>query len=67
MISNSLLPSAVQAIGRTLLVELSRLTRDLDGRILAKLEYLYSYIGIQKPQAHEPDHAAAIAEKGASS
>ncbi len=35
-----LLPSAVEAIGRTPLVELSRLTRDLDGRILAKLEYL---------------------------
>jgi cysteine synthase A len=34
------LPSAVEAIGETPLVELSRLTRDLDGRILAKLEYL---------------------------
>ena len=31
-----LLPSAVQAIGRTPLVELSRLTRDLDSRILTK-------------------------------
>ncbi len=37
---NTLLPSAVEAIGNTPLVELSRLTRDLDGRILAKLEYL---------------------------
>jgi len=34
------LPSAVEAIGNTLIVELSRLTRDVDGRILAKLEYL---------------------------
>ena len=42
MMPNSLLPSAVQAIGNTPLVELSRLTRDLDGRILAKLDYLYS-------------------------
>ena len=35
-----LLPSAVEAIGSTPLVELTRLTRDLDGRILAKLEFL---------------------------
>ena len=34
------LPSVVEAIGRTPLVELSRLTRGLPGRILAKLEYL---------------------------
>ena len=34
------LPSAIEAIGDTPLVELSRLTRGLDGRILAKLEYL---------------------------
>lgn len=33
-------PSAVEAIGRTPLVELSRLARGLGGRILAKLEYL---------------------------
>jgi len=32
--------SAVEAIGNTPLVELSRLTRGLEGRILAKLEYL---------------------------
>jgi cysteine synthase A len=32
--------SVVQAIGQTPVVELSRLTRDLEGRILAKLEYL---------------------------
>ena len=31
--------SAVDAIGNTPLVALSRLTRDVDGRILAKLEY----------------------------
>lgn len=35
-----LLPSIVEAIGSTPLVELSRLTRDIPGRILAKLEYL---------------------------
>src|SRR5579872_1107698 len=34
------LPSAIEAIGNTPLVELSRLTKGLDGRILAKLEYL---------------------------
>ena len=33
-------PSAIEAIGDTPLVDLARLTRDLDGRILAKLEYL---------------------------
>lgn len=33
------LPSVVDAIGATPLVELSRLTRGLEGRILAKLEY----------------------------
>ncbi len=38
--SNQTLPSAVEAIGDTPLVELSRLTRGLDGRILAKLDYL---------------------------
>ncbi|HEX77014.1 MAG TPA: cysteine synthase family protein [Dehalococcoidia bacterium] len=37
---NRLLPSALEAIGPTPLVELSRLTRGLQGRILAKLEYL---------------------------
>src|SRR4051794_6572683 len=35
-----MLPSAVEAIGRTPLVELSRLTRGLGGRVLAKLEFL---------------------------
>lgn len=34
------LPSAVEAIGSTPLVELSRITQDLDGRIVAKLEFL---------------------------
>jgi cysteine synthase len=34
------LPSVVEAIGTTPLVELSRLTRNHDGRVLAKLEYL---------------------------
>src|SRR5215469_8667917 len=37
---SSLLPSAVEVIGWTPLVELSRLTRGLDGRIVAKVEYL---------------------------
>lgn len=35
-----LLPSTIEAIGQTPLVELSRLTREKDGRILAKLDYL---------------------------
>ena len=34
------LESAIEAIGRTPLVELQRLTANLEGRILAKLEYL---------------------------
>jgi cysteine synthase A len=34
-----LYPSVIEAIGNTPLVELARITRDLDGRILAKLEY----------------------------
>jgi cysteine synthase A len=37
---NTLLHSVLGAIGNTPLVELSRLTRGLEGRILAKLEYL---------------------------
>ncbi len=35
-----MLPSVVEAIGNTPLVELSRIARDLDGHILGKLEYL---------------------------
>lgn len=35
-----LLPSVIEAIGATPLVELSRIAGDLDGRILAKLEFL---------------------------
>lgn len=38
--SRKILASAIEAIGETPLVELSRLTRGLEGRILAKLEYL---------------------------
>jgi cysteine synthase A len=38
--SRELLPSVIQAIGNTPLVDLSRLTRGEDGRIFAKLEYL---------------------------
>jgi len=37
---NKPLPSAIEAIGDTPLVQLARLTAGLDGRILAKLEYL---------------------------
>jgi cysteine synthase len=37
---NHLLPSAVEAIGSTPLVELSRLTHGLDGRLFVKLEQL---------------------------
>lgn len=37
---SNLLPSAIHAIGATPLVELSRLTHNVDGRILAKLDYL---------------------------
>jgi len=37
---DKLLASAIEAIGDTPLVELSRLTKGLDGRILAKLDYL---------------------------
>jgi cysteine synthase len=35
-----LFPSAVGAIGNTPLIDLSRITRDINGRILAKLEFL---------------------------
>ena len=35
-----LLGSAIEAIGNTPLVELGRLTRGVNGRILAKLDYL---------------------------
>jgi cysteine synthase A len=38
--SSTLLSSVAEAIGETPLVELSRLTRGLEGRILAKLDYL---------------------------
>lgn len=38
--SSRTLSSAIEAIGDTPLVELARLTRGIDGRILAKLEYL---------------------------
>ncbi len=58
-----LLPSAVQAIGRTPLVELSRLTRDLDGRILAKLEYPYSKTVLKRRSACNPNRAAANVEE----
>ncbi|MBT3603375.1 MAG: cysteine synthase family protein [Candidatus Latescibacteria bacterium] len=37
---NTLIPSVVEAMGSTPLVELSRICKDLDGRLLAKLDYL---------------------------
>lgn len=37
---SGLLSSAIEAIGNTPLIDLSRITRQIDGRILAKLEYL---------------------------
>ena len=37
---NTVLPSIVEAIGGTPMVDLSRLTRNVDGRILAKLDNL---------------------------
>jgi cysteine synthase A len=37
---DDILPSAIEAIGETPLVELSRLTKGMQGRILAKFEYL---------------------------
>ncbi|GHF11836.1 cysteine synthase [Streptomyces spiralis] len=37
---NDVLPSAVEAIGATPMVRLDRITRDLNGTILAKLDYL---------------------------
>ena len=37
---SDLLPSAVEAIGNTPLIDLTRITRKIDGHILAKLEYL---------------------------
>jgi cysteine synthase len=40
MRQSRLLSSAIEAIGETPVVELTRLTRGVDGRILAKLEYL---------------------------
>lgn len=36
---SGLLSSAIEAIGNTPLIDLSRITRQIDGRILAKLEY----------------------------
>lgn len=38
--SDQVLPSAVEAIGDTPLVELSRISANLDGQILAKMDYL---------------------------
>ena len=40
IMQTDLCPSAIEAIGNTPLVDLARITRNIDGRILAKLEYL---------------------------
>ena len=40
IMQTGLCPSAIEAIGNTPLVDLARITRNIDGRILAKLEYL---------------------------
>lgn len=39
IMKTDLYPSAIEAIGNTPLVDLARITRNMDGRILAKLEY----------------------------
>jgi cysteine synthase A len=39
VMQTDLYPTAIEAIGNTPLVDLARITRNLDGRILAKLEY----------------------------
>ena len=39
ILQTDLCPSAIEAIGNTPLVDLARLTRNIDGRLLAKLEY----------------------------
>ena len=65
---DGILPSAVEAIGRTPLVELSRLTAGLDGRILAKLEYLnpgYSKKDRIARQMIEEAEAEGLIEPGA--
>ena len=54
---STLLPSVVEAIGGTPLVELSRITKNVDGRILAKLDHLnpgYLLIyGNEGPMPHQ--------------
>jgi len=47
--ADTVLPSALKAIGNTPVVELSRLTDGCDGRVLAKLDYLNP--GFQKKTA----------------
>jgi hypothetical protein len=64
MTATTLLPSAVEASGRTPLAELSRFTRDMDGRILAKLEHPHSQTVLNKRwAAHDPVCATATAEE----
>ena len=63
----NLCPSVIQAIGETPLVELARVTRNLDGRILAKLENLnpgYSKKDRIARQIIEDAEAAGALEPG---
>ncbi len=62
-----LCPSVIQAIGETPLVELARVTRNLDGRVLAKLENLnpgYSKKDRIARQIIEDAEAAGALEPG---
>lgn len=62
--ANKLMPSAVEAIGNTPLVELSRLTHGESGRIFAKLEYLNPGLSkkdrIARQILHEAEAAGAL-------
>lgn len=40
MYNNKIIPSVVETIGSTNLINLSRITKEIDGKILAKLEFL---------------------------
>jgi hypothetical protein len=60
---NRLLHSVVEIIGDTPLVELERLSRGIDGRVLVKLEYLNSQTVLKKHQAHDPDGITSITEE----
>jgi cysteine synthase A len=61
--SNTVLPSVLEAIGSTPLIELNRLTRGLEGRIVAKLEYLNP--GFSKKDRNALQMIAEAEEQGA--